>query len=94
VGSGTRTAWKRRARAASFSIYFRYSSVVVAPMQCSSPRARLWGAEGGKGKGTADQVGRPARCVGAEGGTGQASKECLRGLWVLTPPQPPRLSLH
>ena len=34
------TGWKRRSRAASFSMYLRYSSRVVAPMQCSSPRAR------------------------------------------------------
>ena len=39
VGSDTNTGWKRRARAASFSTYLRYSSSVVAPMQCSSPRA-------------------------------------------------------
>ena len=41
VGSSTMTGWKRRSRAASFSIYFRYSSRVVAPMQCSSPRASM-----------------------------------------------------
>src|ERR1700733_13432176 len=40
VGSPTNTAWKRRARAASFSTYLRYSSKVVAPTQCSSPRAK------------------------------------------------------
>ena len=39
VGSDTNTGWKRRASAASFSTCFRYSSSVVAPMQCSSPRA-------------------------------------------------------
>ena len=39
VGSSTNTGWKRRASAASFSIYLRYSSSVVAPTQCSSPRA-------------------------------------------------------
>ena len=39
-GSSTVTGWKRRSSAASFSIYLRYSSSVVAPMQCSSPRAR------------------------------------------------------
>ena len=33
------TGWKRLARAASFSMYLRYSSSVVAPMACSSPRA-------------------------------------------------------
>ena len=38
-GSPTKTGWKRRARAASFSMCLRYSSSVVAPMQCSSPRA-------------------------------------------------------
>jgi hypothetical protein len=40
VGSPTNTGWKRRARAASFSTCLRYSSSVVAPTQCSSPRAR------------------------------------------------------
>ncbi len=39
-GSVTMTFWKRRSRAASFSMCLRYSSRVVAPMQCSSPRAR------------------------------------------------------
>src|ERR1041384_5818487 len=39
VGSSTKTGWKRLARAASFSTYLRYSSSVVAPTQCSSPRA-------------------------------------------------------
>ena len=39
VGSDTKTGWKRRASAASFSTCFLYSSSVVAPMQCSSPRA-------------------------------------------------------
>src|SRR5260221_502418 len=38
-GSSTRTFWKRRSSAASFSMYLRYSSSVVAPTQCSSPRA-------------------------------------------------------
>jgi hypothetical protein len=39
VGSLTNTGWNRRARAASFSTCLRYSSSVVAPTQCSSPRA-------------------------------------------------------
>ena len=39
VGSLTKTGWKRRASAASFSTCFLYSSSVVAPTQCSSPRA-------------------------------------------------------
>src|SRR5687768_8552098 len=39
LGSSTSTFWKRRSRAASFSTYLRYSSSVVAPTQCSSPRA-------------------------------------------------------
>mmetsp|Transcript_7070 Transcript_7070/g.20612 ORF Transcript_7070/g.20612 Transcript_7070/m.20612 type:complete len:493 (-) Transcript_7070:155-1633(-) len=38
-GSSTLTAWKRRSSAASFSMYLRYSAIVVAPMHCSSPRA-------------------------------------------------------
>ena len=38
-GSLTSTGWKRRASAASFSMCFLYSSSVVAPTQCSSPRA-------------------------------------------------------
>ncbi|MCY1175498.1 hypothetical protein D9M73_157400 [compost metagenome] len=40
LGSSTSTFWKRRSRAASFSMYWRYSFSVVAPTQCSSPRAR------------------------------------------------------
>ena len=39
LGSLTMTGWKRRSRAASFSMYLRYSSSVVAPMVRSSPRA-------------------------------------------------------
>ncbi len=39
-GSCTWMGWKRRSRAASFSKCLRYSSSVVAPMVCSSPRAR------------------------------------------------------
>ena len=41
VGSSTITGWKRRSSAASFSMCLRYSSSVVAPMQCSSPRASI-----------------------------------------------------
>ena len=41
VGWSTSTGWKRRSRAASFSMYFRYSSSVVAPIQCSSPLASI-----------------------------------------------------
>ena len=41
VGSSTVTGWNRRSRAGSFSIYFRYSSRVVAPMQWSSPLASM-----------------------------------------------------
>ena len=40
VGSPTFTGWKRRSRAASFSIYFLYSFNVVAPMHLISPLAR------------------------------------------------------
>ena len=39
-GSGTRIGWKRRSKAGSFSMCLRYSSTVVAPTTCSSPRAR------------------------------------------------------
>ena len=39
LGWSTSTGWNRRASAASFSMYLRYSSSVVAPMACSSPRA-------------------------------------------------------
>mmetsp|Transcript_11297 Transcript_11297/g.25964 ORF Transcript_11297/g.25964 Transcript_11297/m.25964 type:complete len:214 (+) Transcript_11297:1641-2282(+) len=38
-GSGTITCWNRRSSAASFSMYLRYSSRVVAPTQRSSPLA-------------------------------------------------------
>ena len=41
VGSPTITGWKRRSSAASFSMCLRYSSSVVAPMVCSSPRASI-----------------------------------------------------
>ena len=41
LGSPTRTGWNRRSSAASFSMYLRYSSSVVAPMACSSPRASI-----------------------------------------------------
>ncbi len=40
-GGGTNTCWKRRSRAASFSMYWRYSSRVVAPISRSSPRASI-----------------------------------------------------
>src|SRR5580658_9400022 len=39
VGCSTLMGWKRRSSAASFSKCLRYSSSVVAPMVCSSPRA-------------------------------------------------------
>ena len=35
------TGWKRLSRAGSFSMYLRYSSSVVAPMQCNSPLASI-----------------------------------------------------
>ncbi len=41
VGSPTCTGWKRRSSAASFSMCLRYSSSVVAPIVCSSPRASI-----------------------------------------------------
>ena len=41
VGSSTTTFWNRRSSAASFSRCLRYSSRVVAPMVCSSPRASI-----------------------------------------------------
>ena len=41
VGSPTMTGWKRRSSAASFSMCLRYSSSVVAPIVCSSPRASI-----------------------------------------------------
>lgn len=40
-GSATSTCWKRRSRAASFSMRSRYSSRVVAPTMRSSPRASI-----------------------------------------------------
>ena len=40
LGASTLTVWKRRSRAASFSMYLRYSLSVVAPTHCSSPRER------------------------------------------------------
>src|ERR1700712_2505109 len=41
LGSSTLIGWKRRSSAASFSRCLRYSSSVVAPMVCSSPRASI-----------------------------------------------------
>ncbi len=40
-GASTITGWNRRSNAASFSMCLRCSSSVVAPMQCSSPRASI-----------------------------------------------------
>ena len=40
-GSPTKTCWKRRSSAGSFSIRSRYSSSVVAPIIRSSPRASI-----------------------------------------------------
>ena len=41
VGSSTITGWNRLSSAASFSMYWRCSSSVVAPIQWSSPRASI-----------------------------------------------------
>ena len=41
LGSPTITGWNRRSSAASFSMYLRYSSSVVAPIARSSPRASI-----------------------------------------------------
>ncbi len=41
LGWSTMIGWKRRSSAASFSMFLRYSSRVVAPMACSSPRASM-----------------------------------------------------
>ncbi len=41
LGSPTKTCWKRRSRAGSFSMRSRYSSRVVAPIRRSSPRASI-----------------------------------------------------
>ena len=41
LGSPTKTCWKRRSRAGSFSMRSRYSSSVVAPIIRSSPRASI-----------------------------------------------------
>ena len=49
--------WKRRSSAPSFSMYLRYSSRVVAPMHCTSPR-RQRGLE---------DVGGVDRALGAAG---------------------------
>src|SRR5699024_1069274 len=40
-GSSTWIGWKRRSSAASLSMCLRYSSRVVAPIVCSSPRASM-----------------------------------------------------
>ena len=41
VGSKTITGWNLLSSALSFSMYFLYSSKVVAPIQCSSPLASI-----------------------------------------------------
>ena len=41
VGSFTNTFWNLLSKAPSFSIYFLYSSSVVAPIVCNSPLARI-----------------------------------------------------
>jgi hypothetical protein len=41
LGSPTKTCWKRRSSAGSFSMCSRYSSRVVAPTSRSSPRASI-----------------------------------------------------
>ncbi len=38
VGGSTMMGWNRRSKAPCFSMYLRYSSSVVAPMHCTSPR--------------------------------------------------------
>src|SRR6059058_901135 len=38
VGASTFIVWNRRSSAASFSMYLRYSFIVVAPTHCNSPR--------------------------------------------------------
>ena len=58
-GSPTKTGWKRRSSAASFSMCLRYSSSVVAPTARSSPRAsigfsRLRRVDGALGRAGAD----------------------------------------
>ena len=58
-GSPTKTGWKRRSSAASFSMCLRYSSSVVAPIARSSPRAsiglsRLRRVDGALGRARAD----------------------------------------
>ena len=40
-GSATWIGWNRRSSAESFSMCLRYSSRVVAPIVCSSPRASI-----------------------------------------------------
>ena len=41
VGCSTIMGWNLLSNAASFSKYFLYSSIVVAPMVCNSPRASM-----------------------------------------------------
>ena len=60
LGSPTKTIWKRRSRAASFSMYLRYSFSVVAPMarSCSARQRRLQhvgGVDGAFGRARANQ---------------------------------------
>ncbi len=41
LGSSTKMGLKRRSSARSFSTWLRYSSSVVAPITCNSPRASI-----------------------------------------------------
>ena len=42
VGSPTKTGWKRRSSAASFSMCLRYSSSVVAPIAAQFTAGQHW----------------------------------------------------
>ncbi len=68
VGSPTITGWKRRSSAASFSMCLRYSSSVVAPIVCSSPRASI-------GLSMFDGVHRPFGGAGADDGVQLVDEE-------------------
>src|SRR3954452_14344113 len=83
VGWSTRICSKRRSSAESRSRYLRYSSSVVAPMGCSSPRARA----GLRIEGAADAA-DAAAARGPRSGAARPSR-ADRGR-VRAPPRGPR----
>ena len=99
VGSSTITGWNRRSSAGSFSIYWRYSSRVVAPMQCSSPGqhgleqvARVHGtvcfARAHNGVQLVDEQDDPPSLFSLPAKRSSSAPQIRRGIWRLPPARP------